>query len=269
MNTMIIVSVSTILVSSLLMIQEPTTKPSLSIASDTITSTPAPISKDHEPASLHQEDSIHLTLPPSSQQQVRPLLPALAPTSTLNPQINPPKQDSGNFLPRIDFLSPNKRPAIPPAVVARKMHIPLVLPSSDKKLPGPDSPKPDKEVRLLTLHHTDDQQAVQQFVDALEMSGLKIDLKTDYTPDQAYISSFFIRFRHRKGLNFRLRAIGFKKLDIRLFLDQDGRIDWFRYRINDKEFTYNIYLNARGHQKYFLGDGVSAQTGLTNIPIER
>lgn len=123
--------------------------------------------------------------------------------------------------------------------------------------------------RILTLRLTDDENAVDNFIAALEATGLNISMKTDYNRSPTYIQSFLIRFKHRKGLNFRLRANGFKKLDLILFVDEAGQIEYFQYRINDKAFTHKIHLNARGHQKYILGDGYSGRTGLTNVPIHK
>lgn len=98
----------------------------------------------------------------------------------------------------------------------------------------------------LTLLNTYNNDMADQFLTQLKSYGLTIK-KDRHRFRKGHIRNFFIQLTHHQGLDFKLRAAKFKRLDFILYFDQKDDLIGFSYHFNhDRNKTDIISLKARG-----------------------
>lgn len=98
----------------------------------------------------------------------------------------------------------------------------------------------------LTLLNSYNNDMANQFLTQLKSYGLMIK-KDRYRFRKGHIRNLFIQLTHHQGLDFKLRAAKFKRLDFILYFDQKDDLIGFSYHFNhDRNKTDIISLKARG-----------------------
>lgn len=98
----------------------------------------------------------------------------------------------------------------------------------------------------LTLLNNYNHDMADQFLTQLKSYGLIIK-KDRYRFRKGHIRNLFIQLTHHQGLDFKLRAAKFKRLDFILYFDQKDDLIGFSYHFNhDRNKTDIISLKARG-----------------------
>jgi len=98
----------------------------------------------------------------------------------------------------------------------------------------------------LTLLNSYNHDMADQFLTQLKSYGLTIK-KNRYRFRKGYIRNLFLQITHHQGLDFKLRAAKFKRLDFKLYFDQRDALIGFSYHFNhDRAKTDIISLKARG-----------------------
>lgn len=122
------------------------------------------------------------------------------------------------------------------------------------------------ELRLVLLREYD-AEAVQNFLNKLETSGLGIQMGRKFQKNNKDLHFFSIKFSHELGLDFELKGTGFQRFEIILQLDNKKQIQSFKYRFNEGEFTRRIPLTCIGYQTYLFGKGYTGKSGKSNVQI--
>ncbi len=98
----------------------------------------------------------------------------------------------------------------------------------------------------LTLLNNYNHDMADQFLTQLKSYGLTIK-KDRYRFRKGHIRNLFLQITHHQGLDFKLRAAKFKRLDFKLYFDQRDALVGFSYHFNhDRAKTEIISLKARG-----------------------
>ncbi len=119
----------------------------------------------------------------------------------------------------------------------------------------------------LELHPTDTREAVLLFLATLESYGLDIDLSSSTLDKVGTLDKFVLKFRHERGMDFKLRTVGFGYFQIRLQLNAKRELEGFYYRFNEEASTDLVPLICKGHKKHIYENGHHIIGGTTNVPI--
>lgn len=98
----------------------------------------------------------------------------------------------------------------------------------------------------LTLLNSYNHDMADQFLTQLKSYGLTIK-KDRYQFRRGHIRNLFVHLTHHQGLDFKLRAARFKRLDFILYFDQKDDLVGFTYHFNNEDKKGDIVsLKARG-----------------------
>lgn len=98
----------------------------------------------------------------------------------------------------------------------------------------------------LTLLNSYNNDLVDQFLTQLQSYGLTIK-KDRYQFRRGHIRNLFVHLTHHQGLDFKLRAARFNRLDFILYFDQKDDLLGFSYHFNNEDKKGDIVsLKARG-----------------------
>ena len=129
---------------------------------------------------------------------------------------------------------------------------------------------PASEIRQsvgLVLLPSDQQETVLGFVATLESYGLEMSFSSTSLEKRGNLNQFVMKFKHPKGMDFKLKSTGFSRFEIHLQLDANRTLQGFKYRFNNEDYTDVVPLICKGHKRHIYGNGHRVIGGTTNVPI--
>lgn len=104
--------------------------------------------------------------------------------------------------------------------------------------------------KILTLKNTDDNKETAMFENTLTAYGFKIS-SADYYGGSNHIERFVLLIKHPQGMEWQLKAKGFKQVEFKIHFDDKGEVNGLSYRFNNtKKFSKRMSLTAKGKSHY-------------------